>query len=477
MTEGHLAELTAADVSFLRDEHGGAHMHVGGIAVFRGAAPPIDEIRAHVLRRLARVPRYRMRLVHPPYGLGRPAWATDPSFNLEYHVRHVGLPAPGGEEELRAAAARIFSQRLDRTKPLWELWVLEGVGRDRFAIVTKSHHALVDGVVAVDLMTALLDPEGQDGDAAEAPVAPLPAPPLPSDAQLLLATAKAGGRQLLAAPARLLGDAARRPVDGLRRSREAVGDAIRRVRVGAASAPPSPLNVPIGPHRRISRVGVPLGDLKRVKDTFGGSVNDVVLAAVTGALRHWMRDRGLRTAEIELRAAVPVAIEGRGDGPRPISLVYAPLPVGEPDPVARLERIRRATSEALAEKRPVAAEQLAAAESFAPPSVLAQASRLPLAAARFNLMVTNIPGPQVPMHLLGRRMVTMVPVPFLSPGRSLAVAVMSYGGTAEFGLLGDLDKLPDLDAIGGGIEQAVAELLDLVAEGRPGPRRRAARGR
>ncbi|EHN09979.1 Wax ester synthase/acyl-CoA:diacylglycerol acyltransferase [Patulibacter medicamentivorans] len=478
MAHDHLAELTAADVALLREEHGGAHMHVGGIAVFRGELPPIEAVREHVRARLQRVPRYRTKLVTPPLGLGRPRWAVDPSFNLEYHVRHTALPCPGGEDELRTAAARLFSQRLDRTKPLWELWVVEGVDADRFAIVTKSHHALVDGVVAVDLMTTLLDAE-PDPPPVAAHGGWL-APPLPSSAQLLMATVGDAGRQLVSAPLRVLQGLAR-PADAAGRVRgiaEAVGE-----RVGVrAPAPSSPLNVPIGPHRRLSWTSVAISDLKRVKDTFGGSVNDVVLATVAGAIRHWMHERGLRTDDLELRAAVPVAVEGersRGAGPgepRPIALAYAPLPIGEPDALTRLERIRRATSEALAGKRAVTAQAMtASSESFSPPSVLAQASRLSFAPSRFNLLVTNIPGPQVPMYLMGRQMETMVPVPFLSGDRSLAIAVMSYGGRAEFGLLGDLDKLPDLDVLADGVQLALRELLECASEGRPGPRRRRSR--
>ncbi len=463
MPDAALAELTAADLSFLRDEHGGAHMHVGGIAVFAGRAPRIEELREHVRERLHAIPRYRARIVVPPLPLGRPCWAVDPSFNLEYHVRHVALPVPGGEGELLAAAARCFSQRLDRTKPLWELWLVEAVDARSFAVVTKSHHALVDGIHAVDLMTALLDAERAPDP--ERVVDSWLAPPLPSTAQLVASSIGSAGRRVLTAPLRAVVDGVRRPLEAAGRLRATSGAVAARLGMGPASAPPSPLNVPIGPHRRIARATVDLADLKRAKDTFGGSVNDAVLAVVSGAVRHWMEGRGLRTAGVELRAAVPVAIEGDGPDPRPIALTYAPLPVGEPDPRSRLEQIRRATSEALAGRRPVGASELVAADGFSPPTVLAQASRLPLATNRFNLLVTNIPGPQQAMYLLGRRMERMVPVPFLSPGRSLAIAVTSYAGTAEFGLLGDLDKLDDLDVLAEGVQVAVRELVALADDG------------
>jgi diacylglycerol O-acyltransferase len=471
MQHTHLSELTAADVSLLREERGAAHTHVGGVAIFEGPPPPIEALREHVLCRLARVPRYRTTLVGAPFGIGRPRWVVDPSFTIEYHVRHTALPSPGDVGELRTAAARIFSERLDRTKPLWELWVIEGMDDDRFALVSKSHQALVDGVVAVDLMTALLDSEPDPEPATDAARGQWLAPPLPSTAQLVAASAGDIGRQVLSGPLRAL-QAATRPGDALHRLREAADATNDRLGARVRPAPPSPLNVPIGPHRRLAHTAVPVADLKRIKDTFGGTVNDVVLATVTGAIRHWMHERGLRTAGLELRAAVPVAVEARGREARPITMAYAPLPVGEPDPLVRLERIRRAMSEGVTGKRAVGASALTASESFAPPSVLAQASRLPFAARHFNLLVTNVPGPQTPMYLLGRRMETTVPVPFLSGDRALAIAVMSYAGTAEFGLLGDLDKMADLDAIGEGVELAVDELLTWASDGRPARRRR-----
>jgi WS/DGAT/MGAT family acyltransferase len=467
------SELTAADVSLLREERAAsAHMHVGGVSVFTGPPPPIAQIRAHVLRRLERVPRYRTILVKPPLGLGRPHWAVDPNFSIDYHVRHAALPRPGDEHELRTATARLFSQRLDRRRPLWELWIVEGLAQDRFAVVAKSHQALVDGVVALDLMTALLDADPdtppEDDDRGR-----WLAPPLPSTAQLVASGVADAARAALTTPLRaasVLG----RPVEAAARAwgeADGLGD---RVSARLRPAPPSPLNVPIGPHRRVARTAVPIADLKRVKDTFGGTVNDVVLAVVTGAIRHWMADRGLRTTGIELRAGVPVAVEARRREPRPIALLHAPLPVGEADPLVRFERIRRAMSENTAGRHAVAASTLTSGEDFAPPSVLAQASRLRLDERRFNLIVTNVPGPQTPMYLLGREMETVVPIPFLSGDRALAVAVMSYAGTAQFGLLGDLDKLADIDVLTEGLERTLEELLSLARRGRPARRLRRA---
>lgn len=470
MDDTHLTELTAADASLLREEHGSAHMHVGGVAVFSGPPLPIAALRAHVLRRLSRIPRYRTTLVVPPFGIGRPRWAVDPSFNIDYHVRHTALPSPGDLNELRIAAARIFSQRLDRTKPLWELWVVEGLDDDRFALVTKSHQALVDGIVAMDLMTALLDaePEVEEDDDARGRWL---APPPPTTAQLVAATAGSAARQLLGSPARTIRSLVR-PVETAERLRDAATAVGDRVMSRLSPAPASPLNVPIGTHRHLGHAGIPVSDLKRIKDAFGGTVNDVVLAAVAGALRHWMDERGVPTGGVELRAAVPVAVEGRSAGqPRPITMIYVPLPIGAADPLARLERIRRAMAAGLGAKQTVGAATWTSSASFGPPSVLAQAARVPLADRHFNVLVTNVPGPQAAMYLMGRRLGRTLPVPFLSGDRTLAVAAMSYAGRVEFGLLGDPDKLADIDTIGIGITLAVAELLALTESGHA-PRRR-----
>ncbi|MDO9409150.1 wax ester/triacylglycerol synthase family O-acyltransferase [Patulibacter sp.] len=462
-----LIELTAADVSLLREERdASAHMHVGGVSLFDGPAPSITDLRTHVLERLERVPRYRTTVVPPPLGIGRPHWAVDPNFTIEFHVRHAALPCPGDERELRTAAARLFSQRLDRRRPLWELWMIEGLEDGRFAIVTKSHQALVDGIGAVDLMTALLD-AGSEPE----PVAPSRragiwlAPPLPTSAQLVASAARDAARVAIVRPLRLAALAAR-PAEALAGAAAGAAGLGDRVSRRLKPAPPSPLNVPIGPHRRLARTAMPVADLKRVKDTFGGTVNDVVLAVVAGAVRAWMTDRGLQTDGVELRVAVPVAVEARRREARPIALLHAPLPIGEPDPLVRFERIRRAMSEATAGHDVVAAERLTSSERFAPPTVLAQVARLRFDERRFNLLVANVPGPTEDMFLLGRRLETVVPVPFLSGERSLAIAVTSYAGTAEFGLLGDLDKLADIDVLAEGLDTSIAELLTLARRGR-----------
>lgn len=464
MHRTHLTELTAADASLLREERGAAHMHVGGVAVFDGPPPPIDALREHVLRRLVRIPRYRTVLVDPPLGLGRPRWAIDPTFNIEYHVRHSALPSPGDLAELRTAAGRIFSQRLDRTKPLWELWVIEGLWDGGFALVTKSHQSLVDGVVAMDLMTALLDAE-PDPPLDREDQRRWPALPAPTTAQLLAASATSAARQAAELPSRLLRTLSS-PGAAATRLRDLLDGANGRVASRLSPAPASPLNVPISTHRTLAYARVPVADLKRVKDRFGGTVNDVVLAAVAGAIRRWLLDRGAEIEGLELRAAVPVAIAAARptgpDQPRPITMLYAPLSVGEADPLVRLSRVRHAMAAGLAAKRTVGADTWTASSSFGVPSVLAQASRVPLADRHFNVLVTNVPGPQSPVYLQGRRLRHALAVPFLSGDRALAIAATSYDGWVEFGLLGDAEKLPRIKQLAEAIEATVAELVEMA---------------
>jgi WS/DGAT/MGAT family acyltransferase len=467
MAQPALEPLSAADASFLHQEGAATHMHIGGVARFDGPAPTYPELLEHVQSRLGLVPRYRRRLASPPAALGRPRWVDDPAFNLEYHVRHAALPAPGDDVTLRRLLARVFSLRLDRTKPLWELWLVEGLTRGRFALVSKTHHALVDGVAGADLLTILFDgPAGPpDAGAAIVPWVPQPAP---TTAQLAADAVEGAARTALGVPLRALG-AVGSPRRALRTAREAaaaVGE------VAAAQllrpAPPSPLNVPIGPHRRLAFADAPLRDFRAVKDAFGGTVNDVVLAVTAGGIRAWMHHRGMRTAGLELLACVPVstrAPDERGAPGNRLTQVIAPLPVGTPDPVERLRAVAAATAGLKQSRQAVGAEVIASAQGFAPPTILAQASRLNFSARSYNLLVTNVPGPQVPLHLLGRRMRDVRPVPFLAGERALAVAVMSYDGTVSFGLLADLDAMPDLDVVAAGVRDALAQLVRLARAG------------
>lgn len=458
MAQRHLDRLSSIDASFLVRERPDSHMHVGAILIFEGPPPSYEDLLEHVRSRLHLVPRFRQKLASPPLQMGRPFWVDDPNFNLEYHVRHSALPSPGSEEQLRKIAGRLFSQKLDRSKPLWELWLIQGLKRKRFALITKTHHALVDGVSGVDITTVLFDvtpvPEASEPEHEWIPE------PEPSTAHL----AARGIEDLAATPLRLARraeSAIEHPgpaVQQLTEAAEALGE------VGWAFANPAPkvpLNVEIGSHRRFFWVRAELEELKKVKNVLGGTVNDVVLAVVTGALRRWLHSRGVRSEGLELRALVPVSIRApdeHGELGNRIAAMRGPLPVYIEDPVQRLRTVSEAMEGLKQSKQVLGAEVISRFNDFAPPTLLAQASRLNFSTRLFNLIVTNVPGPQIPLYVLGRELEDVFPVAFLPEHHALAVAAMSYNGGIDFGLLGDYDAIDDLEALADGIERSIAEL-------------------
>jgi WS/DGAT/MGAT family acyltransferase len=471
MAQEHFDRLTALDASFLHQEGPASHMHVGAVTTFEGPPPPFDDVLDHIRMRLHLVPRYRQRLSVPPLQTGRPLWVDDPTFNLEYHVRQTALPKPGSEEQLRNLAARVFSQQLDRSKPLWELWLVEGLApradgeAPRFALISKTHHSLIDGVSGVDLAQVLFDLSPVPAEIPH-PDAAWEAEPEPSPAELVATGALGAVKTALQAATRAV-EVVSRPgatAHGVREAVEGLGEVVW---AGLNPAPPTPLNVEIGPHRRYAFVHNELRDFKCVKDAFGGTVNDVVLAVVSGAMREWLRARGVRTEGLELRALVPVSIRSEHErnqlGNR-IAAMRGPLPVYIEDPLARLGAVRRSMDGLKQSKQAVGAEVLASAQNFAPPTILAQASRLNFSTRLFNLIVTNVPGPQFPLYVLGRELEDVFPVAFLPKDHALAIAIMSYNGRMNFGLLGDYDAVPDLDAIADGIGRALAELVALARE-------------
>ena len=465
MTQQHGDRLTAVDASFLAQEGPSAHMHVGAVMIFDGPPPAYEELADHVRGRLHLVPRFRQKLAFPPLETGRPLWVDDPNFNLEYHVRHTALPAPGSEQQLRALAARVHSQALDRTKPLWEMWLVQGLDGGRFALLSKTHHALVDGVSGVDLATVLFD------------LQPIPAevehsdtPWRPRDTPSAIDMAARGMRGLIALPfdaaSRAIGAAAR-PAYALAETREALEGIGEVVWAGLNPAPETPLNVEIGPHRRFVWVRQELADFKTIKRALGGTVNDIVLAVTAGALQRWLRSRGLRPEGLELRALVPVSIRARDEhhqlGNR-LAAMRAPLPVYVEDPAARLRVVRQAMRGLKESKQAVGAEVLAGMQALAPPTILAQASRLNFSTRLFNLLVTNVPGPQFPLYVLGRRLDDLFPVAFLPKRHALAVAIMSYDGGMDFGLLADYDSMPDIEQLAEMFDASLAELLEAAGE-------------
>ena len=466
MAQGHMDRLSSLDFSFLTNESSSAHMHVGGIMIFEGPPPAYEDLLEHVNSRLHLVPRFRQKLAHPPIETGRPFWIDDPTFNLEYHVRHSALPSPGSEEQLRNLGSRVFSQQLDRTKPLWELWLVQGLTRKRFAIVSKTHHALVDGVSGVDIATVLFDlkpvPEPVRAEHEWIPSAP------PTSAQLA-AKGVEGVAKLPLRLARRLEHVIQQPRTALAHAGE-LAEAIGEVAwTFADPAPDVPLNVEIGSHRRFVWVRSDLEQFKRIKDELGGTVNDVVLAVVAGGVREWLHGRGIRTEGLEVRAQIPVSIRGQdehGHLGNKIAAMRAALPVYIDDPVQRLLTVRSQMSDLKDSKQALGAEAISRFNDFAPPTLLAQAARINFSTRLFNLVVTNVPGPQVPIYLLGRELEDIFPVGFLPPKQALFVAIMSYNGGMNFGLLADYDSMDDIEVIAEGIERALADLASAADEAR-----------
>jgi diacylglycerol O-acyltransferase / wax synthase len=452
--------LTALDSTFLHlEDHSDAHMHVASVMVFDGDAPTHRELIDHVLSRLDLVPRYRQRLAYVPLGQGRPVWADDPHFNPYYHIRHTALPKPADDAALKRLAGRLFSQRLDRSKPLWEIWLVQSMSRGRFALIAKTHHALVDGISGVDITTVLFDTAREPSPTAPAPA--WSAKPLPGPAKLLgealierstvPAEMARGVRALLRAP--------RRAVSQVKDGLASVG-ATTLAGINAP-APPSPFNVDIGPHRRYTFVDAELARFKAIKDSLGGTLNDVVLAAVSLALGRYLRGHDHDTDGLVLKAMVPVSVrskEQRGALGNHVAAMWAPLPVGVENPAECLHKITAAMEDLKKGGQAVGAQVLTNLAGLAPPTILSQAARLQARQPFFNLVVTNVPGPQFPLYLLGRRLRVLYPVVPLAQRQALGIAVMSYDGHLGFGLLGDYDALPDLEKIALDLQWAIASL-------------------
>ncbi|HEX2160694.1 MAG TPA: wax ester/triacylglycerol synthase family O-acyltransferase [Thermoleophilaceae bacterium] len=453
--------LSGLDASFLHLEDDSAHMHVASVIVFEGKAPEYVELLEHVERRLHLVPRFRQRLAFVPLGQGRPRWVDDPHLNLRYHLRHSGLPAPGSEQQLRALAGRVFAQPLDRDKPLWELFLVDGLEGDRFALLSKTHHALVDGISGVDIVTVLFDTQPEPVAPAD-PGTPWLPRPLPSQAQLL-GEALVERATIPAETGRTLRAVFRAP---RRIAREAVNTAAglgAMAWAGLSPAPTTPYNRPIGPHRRFTWVRANLADVKAIKNELGGTVNDVVLTAVAGALGRHLRRRGVSTEGLELKAMVPVSVRSQeqvGELGNQVAAMMAPLPVWCQDPVARQQIVRQAMDHLKDGGQAVGAQALTEMSGFAPPTIMGQAARLMSRQRFFNLVITNVPGPQIPLYLLGRRALDPFPLVPLAKNQGVGIAIMSYDGRMDFGLVGDYDVMYDLDDLARDLHESLAELAE-----------------
>jgi diacylglycerol O-acyltransferase len=453
--------LSALDSTFLHlEDDSTAHMHVASVMVFEGKAPTPQELVEHILNRLHLVPRYRQRLAYVPLDQGRPVWVDDPHFNPRYHIRHTALPRPADEATLKQLAGRLFSQRLDRSKPLWEIWLVQRMAGGRFALIAKTHHALVDGISGVDITTVLFD-TAPEPVVAPRPAVPWTAKPLPGQAKLL-------GEALIertTVPAEM-GRGARALLRAPRKALSQVKDGLASVGATtlagiSAPAPASPFNVDIGPHRRYTFLDADLAQFKAIKDSLGGTLNDVVLASVSLALGRYLRNQGQDTEGLVLKAMVPVSVRAdsqRGALGNQVAAMWAPLPVGVENPADCLRQIGRAMEDLKRSGQAVGAQVLVNLAGFAPPTILSQAARLQARQRFFNLVVTNVPGPQFPLYLLGHRLQVLYPVVPLARRQALGIAVMSYDGHLGFGLLADYDALPELEGIARDLRQAIASL-------------------
>jgi diacylglycerol O-acyltransferase len=453
--------LTSLDASFLYMEEATTPMHVGDVAVFQVPDGGFDYDRLVALfeDRLDYVPRYRQRLREVPGHLAAPVWVDDESFDLTYHLRRSALPRPGTEEQLHELVARVLSRPLDRSRPLWETYLVEGLSGGRFAVVTKTHQAIVDGVGGIDIGEVLLDDQAAPRSSEHSPWRPHPEP---SSVKLVADAAL----ELLQRPTAAV-EAVRQGASDLGRTvgrlGAAAGSALLMARVVTRTAPSSPLNAEIGEARRFATAVADLEDFKRVRRAHGGDVNDVVLAVVTGGLRAWLQTRGEPvTGRSTVRALVPVSVSDGEDSQEQVTSFVLDLPVGEGSPVVRLHQVSYGMRAHLESRRTVGAESLAGLAGFAPPTIHALGARVASSLSRrvFNVVVTNVPGPQHPLYAGGARMLEAYPVMPLAKGQALSIGVTSYDGRVFFGLYGDRDAMADLDVLAQTLRDALDELVE-----------------
>jgi diacylglycerol O-acyltransferase len=462
--------LSALDASLLYLEDATTPMHIGGVAVFRRPRTGFDYERllALIERRLSLVPRYRQRVRHVPGHLARPVWTDDTEFDITHHVRLSALPRPGTGEQLADLVARLMSRPLDPHRPLWEVYLVEGLQRNRFALVTKTHHAMIDGIGAIEIGQVILDVSPNQQDDEQALWMPEPEP----------------GRIQLLADA--VSEVVNRPGALVDNARSAVGDmaATMNKLVGGVSgvvsalttavrpAPSGPLNVPITAERRFAVARTTLADLKKVRAAHGGTVNNVVLAVVAGALRSWLMSRGeVVTSGTTVRAMAPLSVRDVATSNTPaglaggkVSAYLVDLPVGESSPVVRLQHVAHAMRTNYEAGQPVAADALVRLGGFAPPTLHALGARAASAFSQriFNILVTNVPGPQVSLYAAGAKMLEMFPVVPLARNQAVSIGVTSYDGGVYFGLNADRTAMPDVDILARMVEESVEELVATV---------------
>jgi WS/DGAT/MGAT family acyltransferase len=455
------------DVSFLYMETPTTAMHVGGVAIFQPPSTGFDYDRLVELisERITLVPRYRQKVKLIPGRIANPVWVDDESFDVTYHVRRSALPKPGTDAQLRDLVGRLQGRPLDRSRPLWEIYLVEGLERGRVGIITKTHHAMVDGIAAVDIGTVMLDltPEPRE---------------VPADDWR---PSREPGRGALVVGA--VTDLVKRPTQAIDTTRSAIVDVratagkvagvasgvLQSVASMAKPAPSSPLNVRIGEQRRFAMADTELDDYKRIRKTHGGTINDVVLATVSGALRSWLLTRGESVnAATTIRAMIPVSVRSEGQSSQPgnrVSSYFVDLPVGEGNPVMRLHQVSFAMRGHKESGQSVGADALVQMSGFAPPTIHSLGARVASSMTRrlFNVVVTNVPGPQFPLYAAGARMLAMYPVVPLAKGQAVSIGLNSYDGGVFYGLNADRDAMPDIDVLADLIEESLSELVGTVS--------------
>jgi WS/DGAT/MGAT family acyltransferase len=459
---GPMDRLNPLDALFIdaEDEDRHTSMAIASLAVFEGPSPSHDEFLTFLSGRLPLVPRYRQKLRTVPFRLGRPVWADDPDFDLRYHVRRTALPAPGGDQQLSQLMARVMSQRLDRDFPLWEYWLVEGLAQGRWAVITKLHHCMADGILGTDLYRVIFD------------ASPEPSPPVADDR-----TVDPGPEPVLLASQAVL-ELALLPVRGALALRGAMADPSRAIRQAADTvraiaklvpallpASGSSLSGPIGQQRRYIWARASLDEIKTIKQELGGTVNDVFLAAISGGFRALLLARGEQPEPHKVPSLVPVSVRAPGEMnvyQNRVSAVVAYLPVHICDPVERLAAVKSELSALKASKEAMLGETLVSLGRYVPFPVLSRSIRLAFGLPQREIVTvtTNVPGPRQPVYGMGRPLVEIIPyVPIATTVRT-GISIFTYCGNVTFGITGDFAANPDLDVLARGIEASVSGLLE-----------------
>ncbi len=453
MPDTHYQRLSATDLVFLELENDKLPMHIGAVSIFEGGDLlrrrgdlDIERLQRFVESSLAGNPRLRQRLAYVPV-LNHPVWIDDDRFNLAYHVRHTRLPRPGDVPALKRLAGRVMSQRLDRHKPLWELWFVEGLrGGDRFALISKFHHCMIDGISGVDFLASILRLDPGTGVPEPTPWTPRP---IPSGASLL-ADELARRAALPLAVARSVPRLLRERQETFRSLTRTLADLGDAAAANLTVASPTPLNPDVGPHRRFEWARFPLDEVKAIKNRLGGTVNDVVLAIVAGAVGRFLERRGVDVAGLDFRMSMPASVRAtdeRGALGNRVGVLTIALPVGVRDPRRRLQAIIETTKSLKHSGQLHGVELVAELSDRLFPPLAGYLARLAARARMYNLSVTNIPGPQVPVYLLGARMLEIYPLAFLFSNQALTIGTFSYDGGLYWALTADEVALPDLDRV------------------------------